>query len=1051
MAAIPAPAAPSVAPTKPSNPVWRWLDERFDLTSLLRFARHKEVPVGSHSLVWYFLGGVTLFFFVVQILSGILLLMYYQAGESTSYESLHYIVTTVPFGWLVRSIHCWSAHLMILTLLVHMWSVFFLRAYRKPREVTWFTGIALFALSLGFGFSGYLLPWNELLFFATSVGTDSVKSVPFVGHWLLRVLRGGDQVSIHTLYRFFALHVCVLPIATFGVIGLHLALIQKQGMAKPLPRASEKDVRPRRGMPFFPNFVLRDLLLWIVAVNLLALLALLLPNGLGIRGFEWGLGHKAAPLAPAYPGIKPEWYFLWLYQLLKEFPAHFLGMEGSQACLLLATALLGIWCLVPFLDRRAAHNRPGPAFTDFGVGILYFLAFLMLKAWDVGAPAVAHGIDAVATPQAAQLVARTAATWILGAGVIVTLGRAVAWKHRYFWISALPLLQIALHGFAGMSYLAAGGVAVALLAVVLFATWNRSRTVLAPILLLAAMLATTASLRAQEPAAPTGGLTAAGASLPETSWPSAFRQLFDATSSGKSVLSERAKGHFRDLPSYSQQLFFKAQQNDLLSSPQQLDALLELDISDQNVELLVGDNCVLCHTNPDMQDDSTLFRLRSPDDPNRHLDLRELVADVHMRRGLSCSGCHGGTPDVTDMPDAVYKRWPSDEQRKTDRSWIPGFCTERCHSQPGFMRRFNPSLPVDQMLKYQESRHGQAVLGHRNEKAAQCVSCHGVHGILPPTSPQSSVFAANVPATCGHCHADPAYMKGVTLDDGKTPIPTNQLAQYKQSVHGKALLEKHDLGAPACNDCHGNHAAMPPAVASISQICRNCHVNNGKLFDGSPHKAAFEKRGWPECEVCHGKHDIQPPSDAMLGTGPGNVCKDCHDRFARPICNETAQHFHDQIEKMAHERDEVAAELDAAERDGHDLYDVRFEMTEVRDALIETRTKIHSFNRADFDKSANKGQALLDQARAAIAASLSEYRQREVGLAISTLIVTLVAVLLYLKIRQIDRQRPRGSGPDGEKLRRRVRAPGKASRRLCPVPPLRAGRRRGGRRTIGPL
>ena len=147
------------------------------------------------------------------------------------------------------------------------------------------------------------------------------------------------------------------------------------------------------------------------------------------------------------------------------------------------------------------------------------------------------------------------------------------------------------------------------------------------------------------------------------------------------------------------------------------------------------------------------------------------------------------------------------------------------------------------MLKYRESRHGIALLTRGNQRAAQCVSCHGVHGIRRPSSPKSTVYPANIPATCGNCHANAATMSGAKLDDGKTPLPTDQLVDYLQSVHGKALLDKHDLGAPACNDCHGNHAAMPPAVASMSQICRNCHVNNGKLFDGSPHKAAFEKHG----------------------------------------------------------------------------------------------------------------------------------------------------------------------------------------------------------------
>lgn len=990
--------APEPAAGRPRGAVWRWLDERFDLAGIEAFARHKEVPLGSRSLLWYFLGGVTLFFFVVQIASGVLLLMYYQAGESTSYESMRYVVTKVPFGWLVRSVHCWSAHLMILSLLLHMWSVFFLRAYRKPREVTWLTGIALFGLSLGFGFSGYLLPWNELAFFATAVGTDSVKALPVVGEWLLRVMRGGDEVSIRTLYRFYALHVCVLPIATFGVVGVHLLLVQKQGMAPPLPESDDAPPPARRGMPFFPNFALRDLLLWIVAVNVLALLAVLLPSGPGIPGFEWELGQKADPLKPAYPGIKPEWYFLWMYQLLKEFPPHFLGMEGPQACLLISSVLMLVWVAVPFLDRSAARNRPSPTFTDFGVGVLYFLGFLMLKAWDVGAPPVPHGVDPTGTPEAAQAVARAAALWVLGLGAAVSLLRRVAFGHRVFWVGALPVLQALLHGFAGMSYLLAGGIAAALLVAGLGVGWRRVRASGAAAVLVAGLLLSPAA-RSTGAAEPQAG---AGGSLPESTWPEAFRALLATRDAGKPVVGEKGRERFRDLPEHAQRLFFEAQQKGLLDSPAQLAAFLDLDVSDEHVELLLGDNCVLCHTNPGYQGDETLFRLRDETDPNRHLDLREVISDVHLRRGLSCSGCHGGKPTDEGMDDAIYGRWPERAKRKADRSWIPRFCTDACHSRPEFMRRFNPSLPVDQMLKYRESRHGRALLERGNPRAAQCVSCHGIHGIRRPSSPQSLVYPMNVPGTCGACHEDPETMKGAKTDAGN-PMPTDQLAEYEKSVHGRALFEKRDLGAPACNDCHGNHAAMPPAVASVSQICRNCHVNNGKLFDGSPHKAWFEKEGWPECEVCHGKHDIERPTDEMLGTGEKSVCKDCHDAYGKPVCNETAQHFHDRIVDLDRQRAAALSAVEAAERAGADLADVRFELEGVHDVLSEARSKVHAFNRAEFDKTARRGFELVRSARETTEATLRERRFRKVGAGVSTLVVTLVAGLLWLKIREVDR------------------------------------------------
>ncbi|HSB62668.1 MAG TPA: cytochrome b N-terminal domain-containing protein, partial [Thermoanaerobaculia bacterium] len=206
----------AAAPASAGARIWRGLDERFQLSGLVAFLGHKEVPVGSHSMVWYYLGGVSLFFFVVQIGTGILLLMNYQVGENTSYESMKHLVGRVPFGWLIRSIHCWSAHLMSLAVLAHLFSVLFLKAYRKPRELTWYTGFAMLGIVLGFGFSGYLLPWNELSYFATAVGTDSVKSVPVVGPWMLRVLRGGEEVSVQTLYRFFALHVCILTLVMAG-------------------------------------------------------------------------------------------------------------------------------------------------------------------------------------------------------------------------------------------------------------------------------------------------------------------------------------------------------------------------------------------------------------------------------------------------------------------------------------------------------------------------------------------------------------------------------------------------------------------------------------------------------------------------------------------------------------------------------------------------------------------------------------------------------------------------------------------------------------------
>ncbi|MBE0593065.1 MAG: cytochrome b N-terminal domain-containing protein, partial [Gemmatimonadales bacterium] len=164
--------------------VYAWLDERLGLAGIGKLAEKKDVPVHRHT-TWYYLGGMTLFLFVVQVCTGMLLLIYYRPSAQEAYESVQFLMATVQFGWLVRSIHAWSANLMIFTLFIHLFSVLFMRAYRPPRELTWVTGMGLLGLAPAFGFTGYLLPWNELAYFATRVGTEIVGVVPVIGGFLL--------------------------------------------------------------------------------------------------------------------------------------------------------------------------------------------------------------------------------------------------------------------------------------------------------------------------------------------------------------------------------------------------------------------------------------------------------------------------------------------------------------------------------------------------------------------------------------------------------------------------------------------------------------------------------------------------------------------------------------------------------------------------------------------------------------------------------------------------------------------------------------------------
>ncbi len=349
--------------------LYHWLDERVRLKSLVDFMSHKVVPVHGHS-AYYYLGGLTLFFFTIQVATGILLLMYYRPGANTAYESVRFIISEVTFGWLIRALHSWSANLMILTAFLHMFTVYFTYAYRRPREVTWLTGVALLGLAMAFGFSGYLLPWNELSFFATRVGTGMAGTIPVIGKELMVIMRGGDDVTGATISRFFGLHVAVLPALFTGLLTLHLILIQRLGISEPILWTVKKEGE-RRYMKFFPNFMYRDLLVWLVAFNLLALLAVIFPDGIGV--VHWALGHKADPLASAPPTIRPEWYFMFMFQALRFLPAHIWFVAGELVGVGAFTVGAIVWVLVPFIDKRSATGRPSPLAMAFGWFVVAFI------------------------------------------------------------------------------------------------------------------------------------------------------------------------------------------------------------------------------------------------------------------------------------------------------------------------------------------------------------------------------------------------------------------------------------------------------------------------------------------------------------------------------------------------------------------------------------------------------------------------------------------------------------------------------------------------------
>lgn len=398
------------------------------------------------------------------------------------------------------------------------------------------------------------------------------------------------------------------------------------------------------------------------------------------------------------------------------------------------------------------------------------------------------------------------------------------------------------------------------------------------------------------------------------------------------------------------------------------------------------DTCVECHSQLSEK------RVSAP--------VSGMREDVHGRLGLSCVDCHGGDrtvgmkeadPSLAMNPAKGFLGVPKPAQ-------IPRFCA-RCHASLEYMRKYNPTIPTDQYSQYLTSVHGQ-----RNQKGdskvATCVSCHGVHGIRPSTDTRSPVYHANVPQTCGKCHSDPEYMKGYGL-------PTDQLAQYKEGVHGELLLQKGDNSAPACNNCHGNHGAFPPGVSSISHACGQCHAKSSENFDQSPHRDAFAMLGLPQCAACHSNHKILRPTDDFLGLGKDAICSNCHDAQSKGGREALAMRRLIEDEKV---KIGIAdAVVTRAEKVGREVSDARFDITEAENSLVEARSMVHAFNTAKLQEVTTKGEVVCDQAIKLARAAMVDLTYKREMLGIFALIVLVTAIALYLKIRQIEeRQKAKG-------------------------------------------
>ncbi len=340
-----------------------WILERFpiDYKKVVEITEKVFIkePIPLHYKKWFFAtGGAPLVLILFQIITGIFLMFYYVPSTEMAYESVRHITQEVRFGFWIRGIHKWGSNLLVIALLLHMTRVFFTRAYRKPRELNWIIGLMLLGLSLGLSLTGYSLIQNQVSYWATTIGTNSMGAVPLIGDSLLTFLRGGEDVTANTLTRFFTLHVTLLPPLLILLIFIHIFILHLHGIA-------ELEGREGEGYyAFYPEHFFKVVIMTFLILAVLSTLSVILPPG---------IGEPADPtVTPAV--IKPEWYFFLIYIALKIMP-----MNVGMSVIMMVGVLLVFW---PFIDEFFVRKMPKVKL-HFIVGIVALLTFLGVTIWEI--------------------------------------------------------------------------------------------------------------------------------------------------------------------------------------------------------------------------------------------------------------------------------------------------------------------------------------------------------------------------------------------------------------------------------------------------------------------------------------------------------------------------------------------------------------------------------------------------------------------------------------------------------------------------------------------
>ncbi len=329
-----------------------WLDIRIGLSDLVQ-TRLIDYRVPKNINIFYTLGFIAVIAYVVEAVTGILLLIYYIPHPDHAFRSVQDIMTKVPYGWLFREMHAVGGNLMITVILLHMIVVFLMGNYKQPRELTWLGGGLSLLFVIIFGLSGYLLPWTQLSYWSTTVVTSMPTAFPLIGEPITHILRGGDQVTATTLSRFFALHVAILPPIFLALIGIHLFLINRTGISATPFGMVDEEKRPRTeykrkthpdGHQYYPYFFRKQMYMMMAYFAVMFFFITFLPS----LFFSEEANIPADPFKTP-PEIRPAWYLLAPYQFLKLIPNKFFGIT-------LQAVLIIVFLFWPFLDTHKEKN-----------------------------------------------------------------------------------------------------------------------------------------------------------------------------------------------------------------------------------------------------------------------------------------------------------------------------------------------------------------------------------------------------------------------------------------------------------------------------------------------------------------------------------------------------------------------------------------------------------------------------------------------------------------------------------------------------------------------